>query len=144
MTYGNDFQLFLEVPWDPQGPPLEPPPGPLMEPQAPKPGAPWGGPWGSQIFSKTQKCLRAPLETVGSHFHKSYVTNNASALFIRQPENQRTLTFNNFEKVCQLFTYSLYQHDFGINKHIHSLFFLAKIQCYNDKRNYHFHNLPVS
>ena len=42
---------------------------------------------------KTQKCLRAPLETVGSHFHKSYVTNNASALFIRQPENQKLLTF---------------------------------------------------
>ena len=35
-------------------------------------------PWGSQIFTKTQKCLRETLETVGSHFHKSYVTNNAS------------------------------------------------------------------
>ena len=42
-------------------------------------GAPWGGPWGSQIFTKTQKCLRATLETVRSHFHKSYVTNNALA-----------------------------------------------------------------
>ena len=42
------------------------------------PGAPWGGPWGSQIFTKTQKCLGETLETVGSHFHKSYVTNNAS------------------------------------------------------------------
>ena len=40
-----------------------------------------------------KKCLRAPLETVGSHFHKSYVTNNASALFIRQPKNQSTITF---------------------------------------------------
>ena len=40
--------------------------------------APWGGPWGSQIFTNTQKCLRETLETVGSHFHKSYVTNNAS------------------------------------------------------------------
>ena len=57
-------------------------------------GAPWGGPWGSQIFTKTQKCLSAPLETVRSHFHKSYVTNNASALFIRQPKNQSTLTFD--------------------------------------------------
>ena len=36
------------------------------------------GPWGSQIFTKTQKCLRATLEKVRSHFHKSYVTNNAS------------------------------------------------------------------
>ena len=69
-----------------------------MEPPAPHSGGYLlkirsGAPAYSQIFTKTQKCLSAPLETVRSHFHKSYVTNNASALFTRQPENQRTLTF---------------------------------------------------
>ena len=37
-----------------------------------------------------------------SHFHKSYVTNNASALFIRHPKNQSTLTFAIYAKSAQL------------------------------------------
>ena len=88
------------------------PPGPPMEPQAPKRGDYlWKSvsrgasnvfDFGSQIFTKTQKCLSAPLETVRSHFHKSYVTNNASALFIRQPKNQSTLTFPLFDLITTL------------------------------------------
>ena len=78
------------------------PPAPPMEPQAPKPGATFENPFrrpclfivtdfktisrgASYVFDcgknlGTHECLRATLETVGSHFHKSYVTNNASAL----------------------------------------------------------------